>query len=226
MSIRSLSEVWSREVLTWILTFQCCIFHGWEGKLMCILFCPQPSIKCFLWDIALNILVKDIQGKCPFLIFGEEPWGPTYRWWHPFQLLCGVKYQVTLNSSHCLIHSPPDIKGRDYIYNTKGWSLLDSKWNVNNRWCWPLCCPVFRGLWGLNCWWRGRKTGCCLRCCECSLERITESCWSAVLCWKLYCDSIVLSFSHLHQESSSFLTEGQCCKELLTENQIFMQWTS
>lgn len=83
---------------------------------MCILFCPQPSIKCFLWNIALNILVKDSQGKHPFVVFGEfgvENYGVqnTDGDIH-FQLLCRVKDQVTLNAPHCLVHSPSDIKGR------------------------------------------------------------------------------------------------------------------
>lgn len=39
---------------------------------MYILFCFQPSIKCFLWNTVLNILVKDLQGKLVHLLSLEN----------------------------------------------------------------------------------------------------------------------------------------------------------
>lgn len=88
---------------------------------MCTLFCLQPSIKCFLWNIVLSILVSK-QGL--FAVFGEfgvETHGvqSTEGDIH-LQLLCRVKEgSGDLKSSQALIPSSCAVKGRDCISDTK-----------------------------------------------------------------------------------------------------------
>lgn len=67
---------------------------------MCILFCLQPSIKCFQWNTVLNILVKNLQGKLVHVLslesLVERSMGSKVQMMIAiFSLLCRGKYQVT-----------------------------------------------------------------------------------------------------------------------------------